>query len=404
MIEQKNRFGTIHGLRGIAALGVVIYHLSGNLNPELETLLPGLINITFSYGYLGVPIFFVISGFVISYSTKSTNVTTKYAKSFIVRRSIRLDLTYWASIFFAISLLLMKNKILNTSEEIPPATDILIHMFYLQDILNVDPVISVVYWTLCLEVQFYLFYIFSLWLSCRISYENHLLISLCIAIPLGIFSVFLDLGLAEININGLFISNWHYFLMGILVCLAIREVRYTKFIFFSWIFFEIAVQVFSDFKAYSIAGVLCSSGLFAIWKLRGLNHFFTGRTLTYFGTISYTLYLVHPDIGWKTISFGKKIIGDNLLPWHSGVLLLTGIATSIAIAHIFHLAFEKPSQKLATRIKSESLTSALKSYFFPNKSNRKSEDSPQPEQYTSSASCSDKPDILDNNRSNTSKK
>ena len=73
---------------------------------------------------------------------------------------MRLDLTYWVSIVMAITLLLVKNTLFNESAPLPSFTDIVLHMFYLQDLMQVETVISVVYWTLCLEVQFYLFYMF----------------------------------------------------------------------------------------------------------------------------------------------------------------------------------------------------------------------------------------------------
>ena len=101
-------------MRGLAALGVVVYHMSLNLQPQLSQLLPDFINIIFSYGFLGVPIFFVISGFVISLSVGDSQISLKYAGQFILRRSIRLDPTYWVAIAVAITLMIVKNKLLNT--------------------------------------------------------------------------------------------------------------------------------------------------------------------------------------------------------------------------------------------------------------------------------------------------
>ena len=52
------RFRSIDGMRGLAALAVVLFHLSGKLTEELQTALPDLLTIAMSYGYLGVPVFF----------------------------------------------------------------------------------------------------------------------------------------------------------------------------------------------------------------------------------------------------------------------------------------------------------------------------------------------------------
>jgi peptidoglycan/LPS O-acetylase OafA/YrhL len=371
MDKKQVRFGAIHGMRGIAAMSVVLYHLSGNLQPELGTFLPNILTVLFSYGFIGVPIFFVISGFVISFSIGSESVTSKYVGNFILRRSVRLDLTYWASIFFALLLIFIKNIILGEQEDMPSTFNIFLHMFYLQELLNAEPIISVVYWTLCLEVQFYLFYVFSVWFSQKISSSNATIINLLIIIPLGIYSITLDLGMTKTGINGLFISNWHYFLMGVLVSQAIRKIPFSSYLLLIWLMIEITFQIGLEVKAYAIAGIFSAAAIFSMWKFDVLNSFFTGRVLSYFGTISYTLYLVHPDIGWKVISFGKLVIGDNLLPWHAVLLLFLGVAASILLAHIFHLAFEKPTQKMASRLKSESFTSLLRSIFIPKKSRKK---------------------------------
>jgi peptidoglycan/LPS O-acetylase OafA/YrhL len=57
-----NRIETIHSIRGLAALLVTCFHMvNGNMAaPELARM--------FAYGYLGVEMFFVISGFILPYS------------------------------------------------------------------------------------------------------------------------------------------------------------------------------------------------------------------------------------------------------------------------------------------------------------------------------------------------
>ena len=86
----------IDGLRGVAALAVLFYHFYYN-SPYLETfdaLLPRWLCWLFGKGWMGVEIFFVISGFVIAHSLGKDRVTPKYAAGFILRRSIRLDPPY----------------------------------------------------------------------------------------------------------------------------------------------------------------------------------------------------------------------------------------------------------------------------------------------------------------------
>ena len=217
----------------------------------------------------------------------------------------------------------------------PSFTDVILHMLYLQDLLQVEPLISVVYWTLCLELQFYLFYIFSLWFSSKVAGNKASLINLLIVLCMGGYSILLDIGLLESYVPGLFVSNWHYFLMGVLVCHVIRRTPYSHDVFMCWLLIEVFSQLITEVKPYIVAG-----------------------------TISYTLYLGHPDIGWKTIAFGKLLIGNDISPVQSGVLLIAGVSASIIVAHIFYLIFERPTLAIAAKVKSEPLGAVLKSYFI----------------------------------------
>ena len=59
-MSAQNRYGSIDGLRGLAAISVVCFHFVGHIGSELEQLLPQFVIKHFYYCYLGVPIFFVI--------------------------------------------------------------------------------------------------------------------------------------------------------------------------------------------------------------------------------------------------------------------------------------------------------------------------------------------------------
>lgn len=350
--QKINRFKAIDGLRGVAAMGVVLYHLSANLSQELSHVLPDFIRIVFSYGYLGVPVFFVISGLVISLSIGDKQVTKAYATKFIVRRSVRLDPTYWAAIFFGIALLIAKNKMSSVQEPLPSFSNILAHMFYLQDLLQVSPLISVVFWTLCLEIQFYLFYLFSLGFSQKImSKRNPYLFHVAIIVLLGMVSIALDRNMYALSIPGLFISNWHYFLIGVLAANVFRCTANAKNIFFLWIFIEIFSCFYFGEKPYQIAGICSGVFLYILWQRSLMDKVFTSGLLQYLGKISYTLYLVHPDIGWKVISTARMLFHGNI-PHHYAIpILLLAIVVSIIVAHIFHVLFEKPSLVLAEKLK-----------------------------------------------------
>ena len=83
----------IDGLRGIAVLVVLINHVNPGLLPS---------------GFLGVDIFFVLSGFVVTSSFVNTakrySSGQDFAKSFFQKRALRLLLLYLFSSSYVISL------------------------------------------------------------------------------------------------------------------------------------------------------------------------------------------------------------------------------------------------------------------------------------------------------------
>jgi peptidoglycan/LPS O-acetylase OafA/YrhL len=349
-------------MRGLAALAVVLFHLGGKMKDELQAVLPDFFTLVMSYGYLGVPVFFVISGIVISLSVKDTKVTLRYAGNFALRRSIRLDITYWASIAFILVLMAVNNRFLGGDTPYPSAGDVLLHMFYLQDLFSVSPVISVVFWTLCLEVQLYLFFLASVWLAQTISGKLNIdvyTIFLSGVIALGIFSLSLDQQFTTLSLPGLFLPYWHYFLTGVLISHVIRGKRAATPIFLMWAAVETAFLASGEIRSYPVAGLIFGVFVFLLFRWRDLDTLFSGRMFQYLGSISYTLYLVHPDIGWKTISVGKQVFGGELSSVATLFVFVTAILLSIAVAHLFHVIFEKPSLWLCKQLKNRSLGEVL---------------------------------------------
>jgi len=352
---SDKRYRTVDGLRGVAAISVVIYHLTGNLESSLSAWVPQQLLTIASYGYLGVPVFFVISGFVISLAISNTNITLKYFGNFALRRSIRLDPPYWVSIILALILIQLKNLYLTTNEPLPTSGSLIAHIFYLQELLGYNSELSKVYWTLCLEIQFYLFFIISLSvcqvLSKKYNFYNTFMTHVICMGFIALYSLSLDHGLLTLEIEGLFFQNWHYFFMGILLSLRVRCIRYTNQIILIWLAVELIFLGMNGTNAYVITGLLTSIFILVAADMKLLNTMLTGYIIQYLGRISYSLYLVHADIGWKVITIGKIYFGEDMRPFFSLLVLFSGIAISIITAHALNKFVEKPSMKLANKFR-----------------------------------------------------
>lgn len=351
--SSNERYHTIDSLREVAALAVVFFHLYGALKEDLIEWVPSVLDAILSYGFVGVPIFFVLSGFVISLSVGEARVSSKYAINFAFRRSLRLDPPYWVAIALALTLMFIKANYIDKTTELPSLTNILSHIFYLQDILGSEPKISVVYWTLCLEIQFYLVFIFSVYL-CQViaknqNYEEY--IKFIIILLMGFLSLCIDHKIIDLKLTGLFLQYWHYFLIGVLAQIALKKDMKHKVIFVLWLVLEVLFLINFEFKNYIIAAVLTSTFIFIGGVRHKLGSYLNNVTLQFFGKISYSLYLLHADIGWKTISIGKKILGADLSVLEAVLLFVAGLSVSIIGAVFLYHFVEKPFVKFSQKFK-----------------------------------------------------
>ena len=156
MPHKTDRYLFVDSLRCIAALAVVFYHLHRGAFEGVASSATDALSSIFKFGYLGVPMFFVISGFVIASTVKASNVTLPYAGRFIVKRFVRLAPPYWLSIAIDLLFIFITVHLLHLSGQLPSLPKVIAHLFYLQDILGYGN-ISSIFWPLCVEIQFYVF-------------------------------------------------------------------------------------------------------------------------------------------------------------------------------------------------------------------------------------------------------
>jgi len=168
----SSRLLAIDGLRGIACLGVAVYHLTRyGATAELATEgLPAPLLWGANHGWIGVQFFFVISGFVIAHTLRDAVVDGWYIGNYALRRSLRLDPPYWVTIAGVLALHFLWTHWLNWQSPLdvprplqPPLSGWLVvsHVLYIHKLQGFDS-LSTGFWTLCIEIQFYLLCVCSL--------------------------------------------------------------------------------------------------------------------------------------------------------------------------------------------------------------------------------------------------
>lgn len=87
---MKHRLDALQFFRGLAALGVVLYHAGLSVTAFSFQKIPEFIEIFFGYGYLGVDFFFVLSGFIILSSHLKDDAGWGSAKNYFLKRILRI--------------------------------------------------------------------------------------------------------------------------------------------------------------------------------------------------------------------------------------------------------------------------------------------------------------------------
>jgi peptidoglycan/LPS O-acetylase OafA/YrhL len=294
-------------IRAIASLWVALFHLGGKVLPVLK------------YGWLGVYMFFLLSGFIIC-KAMPAGYSLKMAGNFILRRIVRIEPPY----IISIAIVLLVNLFL-TADYHPDWLNILRHLAYINNFTG-DAYISPVYWTLGIEFQYYLFIALCFPLI-KSKWGMWLLPVLCI------ISYF-------VNIPGATLAGvFPIFVLGIIYYLySTRQTVLIKALLLS-----IPVLICCWFQS---GWLQTCAGLFALLLL--LLPLPGNRVIRFFARISFSLYLTHDAIGSSLVVYLGRHLPKTFL--YKGLAFTSGIIVSIAFAYLFYLVVEAPFLRLSKKI------------------------------------------------------
>lgn len=327
--RKLSHLAIIDVLRGTAALAVCLFHFTRDGRTIRED---HPVSQAGAWGWLGVEVFFVISGFVIPYSMHMKSYRITELKTFMFRRLKRLEPPYLASIAVFLLLPAIAKFLPQYRGGLADFTfsQLAGHFVYANAVLGYEW-FNPAYWTLAIEFQYYFFlgFLFPIICSRRLS--------------VSVFSVLCmgSLGFLPIHEtkNPSLLLNWlPLFAMGISVC---------QYLVGAWSLRLLIAVMISVFTACTISlGVDCSlagviaAAIIVVLKDRSLPTVL--NPVASLGTISYSLYLLHEPIGNRIGNLVARVNPD----WrHSGVCLVLMLAGSLVAAIIFWFFVEVPSQR-----------------------------------------------------------
>lgn len=324
--EKLGYLSSLDLLRGLAAVAVCYFHFTHG-NPDFLDK-SNILYISGRFGFLGVDVFFVISGFVIPYAMYRGNYHVRDFGRFLAKRVVRIEPPY----LFSIALVILLNWLSTLSpfyRGAPYSVNLealALHLGYLNAFFSF-PWVNDVYWTLAIEFQYYILIalIFPLLIHPRKTYSYGTLL------VFGLSSLFFEQHNYIFNYSLLFIVG---------IILFQFHIGYLGKKHFGSFLLIALILIFVKFdKRYLVAALL---PYFFITYFE-----FSDRFSKFLGNISYSLYLVHIPIGGRMINLCETFIRNELA---RSLCVFLALAVSILAAWIFYRIVEKPFMSISKKI------------------------------------------------------
>jgi len=337
------RLYAIDGIRIAAALMVAMHHFAGTNRVNqpgnaiwgrpVSDIMPNVFRVS-AYGWIGVEIFFVISGFVICMSCWG-----RTPRQFFVSRVIRLYPAYWFAIAFTTGVLV---AVPGVWERLRPR-ELLLNLTMLQTgsgVANADGV----YWTLWSELRFYL--LFMVVVATGLTYRRVVLFccvwgAAAMLAPVSKFPLLLLVANPE--------GAW-YFIAGLALYLMHRfgqDLLLWGILAMAWLMgqMELGQRIDEVEHVSSWRGAVLIFTVFLLVMVGvalGMTDRVQWKWLVTAGTMTYPLYLMHYAAGTTMINRLRDTMDPRLL-------VVAVIAGFLVLSYLVHRFVERPVAGLLKR-------------------------------------------------------
>jgi peptidoglycan/LPS O-acetylase OafA/YrhL len=332
---KSNRLPLIDSTRGLLSLGVASFHASmyaWDPNGHLQGDMFQLWNFLRFGNAVRVPLFFCISGFVLTLALSKLPPTCTSYWTFFLRRLTSITPMWWISIAFGI-LVEYCFSIKHRSAFLFPALDTLIcNMAYLNKVLS-KPSLNYAGYTLCIEVQLYIVITLLAIITLIAKSVRHTASSTLLVAS----SIFANAHSLQFDNSTWLIGFWPWFAIGSLCYLRTQKHISREFMTASVLSFGLSQSRNPDIER----GLLITSTIIVIY---GLSEFDLtskiwniGRQFTFLSRYSFALFLLHIKFVSHGITFDKARAYLGLHPnFTFFILVLLPLLLAIAITPVMN--------------------------------------------------------------------
>jgi peptidoglycan/LPS O-acetylase OafA/YrhL len=351
---SQRKLVALDGVRGLAVVAVMFTHVQTQAFP-----LPHSLDTIFGYGWFGVDLFFVLSGFLITGILVDTRECSNYFRSFYARRFLRIFPLYYG--FLAFALLVFPHVV--AADYMPAGTDRWLCVSYLMNWTALAPWHHHIlnhFWSLCIEEQFYL-----VWPLLVLLVSSRRLLPLVLVLEVMVLtgrSWWVYHHGPSVAVQFATITRMDGLLLGSACAVIIRQFRIprstTTALFWSAVLLVSSYvlgfhlvgaahrQLFKQSVGYTILAIgFAAFVLYSAltdgeptWQQSGL----CSRTLVLFGKYSYGIYVLHFPIFYFLNRLSHQFPQAlHQAHWFAYLFMATKIAVSFSIASLSYNYFEK---------------------------------------------------------------
>jgi peptidoglycan/LPS O-acetylase OafA/YrhL len=350
----------LDGIRGLAALGIFIYHYGGSHSSYRFIHFVGEV---INFGWAAVSLFFVLSGFLISGILWESFDKKSWWKRFYWRRSLRIFPLYYLALSIAVA------SAFWLYGDGWPLGSLWRYLVYLQNVPNIstlkfpNDVALSHFWSLAVEEQFYLIWPFLLVWRRGSNIKTRRMCLLLWALSLGFRVSTYFLGMRDAWAIDFLAGRAGELAMGAYLALAIRDAdmkaivfKYARLVFPASLIAILAVIIWArstNIRTFPMAtfgiainGILFASIIALCLQPGTVASFFSMRWLRWLGKISYGIYVYHillnPLFVW-IVSRAFPGLGHDAY-----FLAIAGVAAigTLTIATLSFYGFEAPILRL----------------------------------------------------------
>jgi peptidoglycan/LPS O-acetylase OafA/YrhL len=351
---SRKRLAGLDGIRGLAALFVVVNHIFLRAFPGYPVDRAPFWAAGFIYGRFAVVVFIVLSGFSLAVSPARSGWRLVGVARFAHRRAWRILPPYWAALVF--SLLMTWLVLSQPGWPVPNGKSVIVNGLLLQDVFHA-PSPNRAFWSIAIEAQLYVVFPLLLLMIRRVS-----AIAMVTAVTLLVATVGV-LGL-HVSLMSSLLTRYTpdlaaLFAIGILSAGILNASERRRSWPWPWLALAAALPVFATIiwkgsvwtngnlfwvdLAWGPA-IGCLLAAVSTDRPKTLVRLLDIRPLRSLGSFSYSLYLTHAPI---VIAVYYGLVAGRVRPGVPTFLVLLAIVVPLTVgfARLFAAVFEIPFQK-----------------------------------------------------------